>query len=70
MLHTRSTLPSAYQLAVSTFLRAFHVRFPPFTLRYSPLVGNEIPHAVSLSAHLQTITRCVRLKTPYFAEGT
>jgi hypothetical protein len=27
MLHGRTTLSSAYQLAVSTCLRAFHVRF-------------------------------------------
>jgi hypothetical protein len=67
MLHGRITLPSAYQLAVSSCLRAFHVRFPPFILRYSPPLRNEIPHAVSLRAHLQTITRWVRLKAPYFA---
>jgi hypothetical protein len=72
MLHGHTTLPSAYQLAVSTCLRAFHVRFPPLILRYSPYsppVRNEIPHAVSLRARLQTITRWVRLKTPYFAPG-
>jgi hypothetical protein len=66
MLHGRTTLSSAYQLAVSTCLRAFHVRFLPLTLRYSPPVRNEIPQAVSLRARLQTITRCIRLKMPYF----
>jgi hypothetical protein len=62
MLHTRTTLPSAYQLAVSTCRRAFHVRFPSFILRYPPPVRNEIPHAVNLRARLQTLTRWVRLK--------
>jgi hypothetical protein len=52
MLLGRTTLPSASQLAVSTCLRAFHVRFPPLILRYSPPVRNEIPHAVSLRARL------------------
>jgi hypothetical protein len=42
MLHGHTTLPSAYQLAVSSCLRAFHVRFPPFILRYSPPLRNEI----------------------------
>jgi hypothetical protein len=67
MVHSRTTLPSAYQLAVSTCLRAFHVGFLPLTLRYSPPVRNEIPHAVSFRARLQTKTRCIRRKTPYFA---
>jgi hypothetical protein len=55
MLHSHTTLPSAYQLAVNSCPRAFHVRFPPLILRCSPPVRNEISQAVSLRAHLQTI---------------
>jgi hypothetical protein len=67
MLHGRTAPPSAYRLAASTCLCAFHVRFLPLTLRYSPRVRNEIPYGASLRARLQTITRSVRLKPPYFA---